>query len=243
VTVDTDASAQFNATQHLAVLDIASGASATLAAGGSRLLSTTSLLVANNGALNLHDNDLLVHYDTGGAALEAAVRAMVSDGRITYDAGGGDVALAIADNAEWGRGTFNGESIDTSTIVGKYTYFGDANLDGSVTSDDYVAVDVGLGMGDSWVQGDFNFSGTVTSDDYVAIDVNLGKGTPTPLAFAELKAEMVALHTELYGADYVEKLAYAEAKGFAATLVPEPSGAILMTAALAGLVRRRRRLS
>ena len=27
----------------------------------------------------------------------------------------------------------------------------------------YVAVDVGLGNGDSWVQGDFNFSGTVTA--------------------------------------------------------------------------------
>ena len=62
----------------------------------------------------------------------------------------------------------------------------------------------------------------MTSDDYVAIDVNLGKGSPTPLAFAELKAEMVALHTEMFGAAYVEKLRYAESHGFGATLVPEP---------------------
>jgi hypothetical protein len=109
-----------------------------------------------------------------------------------------------------------------------------------VTSDDYVAVDVGIGSGDSWVQGDFNFSGSVTSDDYVAIDVNLGKGSPNPLAFAELKAEMIALHTEMFGADYVEKLAIAEAEGFAA-LVPEPGAMSLVGLSAAAMLRRRRR--
>jgi hypothetical protein len=114
-------------------------------------------------------------------------------------------------------------------------------LDGAVTSDDYVAVDVGIGSGDSWVQGDFNFSGSVTSDDYVAIDVNLGKGSPTPLAFAELKAEMIALHTEMFGDEYIEKLAYAQANGFGATLVPEPGAMGLVGIAASVALRRRRR--
>src|SRR5688572_23073550 len=102
------------------------------------------------------------------------------------------MVLALAHNLKWGRAAFNGINLDTGTIVGKYTFFGDANLDGKVSSDGYVAVDVGVGTGDSWVQGDFNFSGTVTSDDYVAIDANLGKGTGSPLLlFADEQDAMI----------------------------------------------------
>jgi hypothetical protein len=203
------------------------------------MLATDALGIDGTGTLALHDNDLLVAYD--GPSPESAIRGMVETGRITFDAGDGDVTLAIADNTEWGHDEFNGEAIDDTTIVGKYTYFGDANLDGAVTSDDYVIVDVGLGTGDSWVQGDFNFSNSVTSDDYVAIDVNLGKGSPNPLAFAELKAEMIARHTEIFGDEYVQKLAYAEAAGFGATFVPEPAALGMLIATGMLLVRSRRR--
>jgi hypothetical protein len=70
-----------------------------------------------------------------------------------------------------------------------------------VTSDDYVAVDVGLGQNpgtSQWIQGDFDFNGFVTSDDYVAIDVNLGKGTPVaPLAlFADDPSAILALEQD-----------------------------------------------
>src|SRR5688500_19570530 len=78
-----------------------------------------------------------------------------------------------------------GRSIDTRTVIAKFTYFGDGNLDGKVTGDDYVAVDANLGLSNAqWFQGDFNFSNTTTGDDYVAIDANLGAGTSAPLAVA-----------------------------------------------------------
>ena len=81
--------------------------------------------------------------------------------------------------------------------------------------------------------------GQVTTDDYVAVDLNLGKGSSDPLAFAETRNEMIALHAERFGADYLTKLAYAEAYGFAA-LVPEPSCASLLAPTI--FVLRRRRL-
>jgi hypothetical protein len=125
--------------------------------------------------------------------------------------------------------------------VGKYTYFGDANLDGKVTGDDYVSVDANLGTGDSWLEGDFNMNGVTTGDDYVAIDANLGQGTTTPLAYAELKDEMVAAHVAMFGEEYLVLLAQAEAEGFGASVVPEPTVISLVGLGALGLLGRRRR--
>jgi hypothetical protein len=110
------------------------------------------------------------------------------------------MTLALVDNASWGRTAFEGIAIDPTTIVGKYTYYGDANLDGKVTGDDYLNVDANLGLsGAQWFQGDFNFSGTTTGDDYLAIDANLGAGTLDPASYDESQAEMIALHAEQCG--------------------------------------------
>ena len=203
-------------------------------ADGTSILSTLNILAP--GVLDLADNDLIVDYT--GPSVESAIRQYVIDGRITFTPGGGNTTIAVADNVEWGQSDLNGIPITDTTVVGKYTYFGDANLDGMVTSDDYVSVDVGIGVGDSWIEGDFDMDGLVTSDDYVAIDVNLGSGTGDPLAFAELKAEMVALHAAMFGEEYLAKVAAAEKYGFAA--VPEPAGAASSVLFACGLLARRR---
>jgi hypothetical protein len=109
-----------------------------------------------------------------------------------------------------------------------------------VTTDDYVAVDLGLGTGNSWVQGDFDLNGIVTTDDYVVVDLNLGKGTTNPLAYAGEQIAMIALHTEMFGQSYVEKLAYASEFGWVAASVPEPSCAATFLLALQAGRRRRR---
>jgi hypothetical protein len=71
-------------------------------------------------------------------------------------------------------------------IVGKYTYFGDANFDGQVTGDDYTVIDANLNVtppvGMEWLYGDANLDGTVTGDDYTVIDANLGLGNGNPLS-------------------------------------------------------------
>jgi hypothetical protein len=206
---------------------------------------TGGLAVINGAALKLADNDLIVNY--GGGSPAEAIRQLVRDGRANGSTTGifstpgspdDDKVLAIADNAAWGQSSFNGITIDTDTVVGKYTYFGDANFDGKVTGDDYVAVDANLGTGDSWLEGDFNMSGGTTGDDYVAIDANLGKGTSDPLVYAELKAEMVALHAAMFGDAYLVKLAEAEANGF--TTVPEPGAVALMGLTTTWTLLRRR---
>src|SRR5688572_8917184 len=207
-----------------------------------------SLAVGASGKLDLSDNDLIVDYT--GASVEGQVRQWVKDGRTPGSASGifvtpgtpdDDKALAVADNAAWGKSSFNGINIDADTVVGKYTYFGDANLDGKVTGDDYLNVDANLGTGDSWLEGDFNMSGVTTGDDYLAVDANLGKGTSNPLPYAELKAEMVQLHRAMFGEEYLVKLALAESEGFGATVVPEPVSAGLLATACGCVVLGKRR--
>jgi hypothetical protein len=40
--------------------------------------------------------------------------------------------------------TFDGETIDTTSVLVKYTYYGDADFNGKVNFDDYVRTDSGF---------------------------------------------------------------------------------------------------
>jgi hypothetical protein len=71
--------------------------------------------------------------------------------------------------------------INTDVLV-KYTYFGDANLDGMVNGSDYTLIDNGYNSGLSgWRNGDFNYDGVIDGDDYMLID-NAFNTQGSPLA-------------------------------------------------------------
>ncbi len=79
-----------------------------------------------------------------------------------------------------------------SDVLVKYTYYGDANLDGVVNGADYARIDAGFlskGALTGWYNGDFNYDGKVDASDYTLIDnaFNL-QGAP----FATLTAELAA---------------------------------------------------
>jgi hypothetical protein len=63
----------------------------------------------------------------------------------------------------------------------KYTYGGDANLDGKVNIDDYGRIDAHVGQSGSvfgWYNGDFNYDGKINIDDYGIIDSVIGAQGP-----------------------------------------------------------------
>ena len=104
--------------------------------------------------------------------------------------GGGATILAIFDNALVGGTDWQGQSITANCVVGKYTYFGDMNLDGQVTGDDYTVIDANLNttpaVGVEWLSGDANLDGIITGDDYTVVDANLGLGAGNPLSASGL---------------------------------------------------------
>jgi hypothetical protein len=67
--------------------------------------------------------------------------------------------------------TFDGEAVGVNDVLIKYTWFGDADLDGKVSTNDYFQIDAGFLNGRSgWINGDFDYSGGVTTNDYFLID-------------------------------------------------------------------------
>jgi len=67
--------------------------------------------------------------------------------------------------------TFAAEDVDTNSILVKYSYTGDADVDGDVDADDYAQIDSGFASHLSgYRNGDFNYNGTIDADDFFLID-------------------------------------------------------------------------
>jgi hypothetical protein len=65
----------------------------------------------------------------------------------------------------------NGASVDGSAVVVKYTYAGDADLDGKITIDDYLALEDGfLFQAAGYSAGAFDYHATVDGADFAIID-------------------------------------------------------------------------
>jgi uncharacterized delta-60 repeat protein len=195
VTVATAGEVTFATGQHLASLTIAGG-SARLVSGGDKLLVVTSVSLSGDARLDLTDNHLLIDYT--GDSPYADINGYAVSGRntgvgiVSATSPDGDLVLAVADNVHLGAMTFGDISIDDTTIVCRYTYYGDANMDGQVTTDDYVAVDLNLGRSNpQWLHGDVDMNGEVTTDDYVVIDLNLGKGAAVPVTIVDVEAVFI----------------------------------------------------
>jgi len=77
---------------------------------------------------------------------------------------GSTTPVAIHEN--WWPGPVSADS-----VLIKYTWNGDANLDGIVNADDYGLIDRGfISQKGGWYNGDFNYDDIVNADDYGLID-------------------------------------------------------------------------
>ena len=198
VVVDGSASAIFDATQHLASLTV--NGSATLTQGGAKVIVTKNLSVT--GTIDLTDNDLLWDYDGAtplgtwsGSAYTGAI-GLVQSGRgdgtwngttgvatsMTDATTGVLTGIAVADASDvLGLGgtdtaTFSGETVDATTILFKYTWGGDADLNGELNGDDYFFLDSHIlqsGTVFGFTVGDFDYNGELNGDDYFILDSNI----------------------------------------------------------------------
>ncbi len=137
------------------------------------------------GTLDVANNDL----DLTGGSLDAVtnqVRQGYNAGKwtglgITSSNAATDsshlTALGVIQNNQSGTALFSstypldGITPGASDILVKYTYYGDANLDGKVDGSDYSLIDNGyLNHRTGWFNGDFNYDGVVNGSDYTLID-------------------------------------------------------------------------
>jgi hypothetical protein len=125
--------------------------------------------------------------------------------------------------------SFAGSPALDGDILVKYTYYGDANLSGSVDGSDYSLINNGyLNHLSGWYNGDFNYDGVINGSDYTLID-------------NAFNTQGASLADEIGGASPFAT-ATAEVAGSAGTsTVPEPTTLGLLGISVAGLLGRRRR--
>jgi hypothetical protein len=237
-------------------LSIAAGAKTTIASLNSTPAATSrlsSLTIAQTsgvwtGQLDLKSSDLLLEASSSTAAVTtlAQITNQIASGinggkwngqGITSSAAATDPmldhALGVMLNSNSGSPiytTFDGQSVDANTILVKYTYYGDANLDGLVNGSDYTAIDNGFNAGLSgWSNGDFNYDGVINGDDYALIDNSFNM-------LSSLDVSSDAASPQDMVATVSDQIADVQPSA-----VPEPSTMGLLAAAAAGLLIRRHR--
>jgi hypothetical protein len=92
-------------------------------------------------------------------------------------------ALGVMQNNQAGTPIYSGSNlfdnangsgfapVGASDFLIKFTYYGDANLEGKVDGSDYSLIDSGdLNGLTGWYNGDFNYDGVINGSDYTLID-------------------------------------------------------------------------
>jgi hypothetical protein len=194
VAVSNSGSVTFNTSQHLASISLApnSSAKANVPAGANAVLVVAGLSLGE--PLDIADNDLIVNtkttspLGTWNGSKYGATTGYIASGMLRSSvAMAKKTTLGIASAGEilgiTGTQTalFDGRTVSPSDALIKFTYVGDANLDGKVNIDDYGRIDSNVGQSGSvfgWYNGDFNFDGKINIDDYGLIDGIIGAQGP-----------------------------------------------------------------
>jgi autotransporter-associated beta strand protein len=194
--------ANLGATQHLAGLALAGGAKANLVAGHDKVLVTKALGIEEVGGaptsrLDLADNAMIVDYDDPAASPLQDIKRWIASGYSgkQWDASGIVSTTAAGNPLTVGLGyaqndllfpkdrysIFAGQAVDLTTVLVKYTYLGDVNLDGKVDDNDVTILVLNYDRGSvsthAWAEGDVaGCDGKIDDNDVTALVLNYGAG-------------------------------------------------------------------
>ncbi len=221
-------------------LSPATGSTLTFKLATNRGLETENgLTIAANSVLDITNNHMIIDYAAGTqATVDSTIRGYLVSGYaggllngttgITSSTAAATPGFAVgyADGAD---GVVTG--LSSGQLELKYTRYGDANLDGVVSGDDFSILAANLGKSAAaWDKGDFTYDGVVSGNDFaLLVAKTLGK--------ASNGADVTLPAADLAAID-----AFAAANGLMAD-VPEPTTAGLLLVAGLGFIARRRRSS
>jgi hypothetical protein len=156
------------------------------------LVSKINSLNITTGTLDITNNALIIDYPSAGPSPLSAVRGYLHSGYVSNETGSGIVSstavgdwavgIGYAEASALGVTTFGSMIVDSTAILIRYTWTGDANLDGIVNAADLAMIS---SNGSTWSTGDFNYDGVVNADDYALFDLGLAEGGSTVIPFPE----------------------------------------------------------
>jgi predicted carbohydrate-binding protein with CBM5 and CBM33 domain len=197
------------------------------------VVKATSIGVGGGTIIDVGDNALLINY-TGASSDFAQLNAVAKIGSDNHHVGPGLVSSVAATNSRMGVGvveassigspsTFLGTGIDSSTVIARYTFKGDADVNGIVNFDDLLALAQRYNTAGTWRNGDSNYDGTINFDDLLALAQNYNGSLA-------IEGSAITGGVTSFAADFA----------LALSLAPEP--AMLSSVAFAAVGVRRRRL-
>jgi hypothetical protein len=130
-----------------------------------------ALSITPGAFLDLTNNSMIIDYSDPVGTQVDDIRGNLQAHQLISNNATGATRLGYGDNAVLGKTTFAGQPVDSSSILIKFTYAGDADLDG-----DADGVDIGTwatnftgelgGTGSMvWTQGDWDYDGDVDGVD------------------------------------------------------------------------------
>jgi autotransporter-associated beta strand protein len=195
-------------------------------------VNLTSLSITGDGTFDIGNNRIIIDYSSPATDPIASIKTWIRNGYFrqpgpeiissdiaTDDAASGqNYGIGYADGAD---GVVAG--LPSGEIEIMFTLLGDANLDGTVNSEDFSQFSHNLGQsGMMWDDGDFNYDGTVNSEDFSLFSTNLGQSASLATAAGVLELAN---------------------NGLGLANVPEPACAGMMVMAGLGILSRRRQSS
>jgi MYXO-CTERM domain-containing protein len=151
---------------------------------GTATLGKLDATLSNMGTVDLGGSMILGYTDESPLS---SVRSQIVTGfahgtwngpgiRSSRAVGNPHAAIGYAEASALGVTTFAGQSVDTTTLLLRYTVWGDANLDGTVTTSDFTALASHFGSPtQAWSDGDFNYDGVVNAIDFNMLASNFGQ--------------------------------------------------------------------
>jgi fibronectin-binding autotransporter adhesin len=200
-------------------------------------ISVVSGLFFGSGVCDLTNNSMIIDYLFVGPQL-GIVQGSLFNGQLTSTSATPTTRLGYGETSALGITSYKGIPVDDSAIIIKYTYAGDADLDG-----DADGVDIGtwatnftgeLGGGGFkvWTQGDWDYDGDVDGVDAglwaTAFTGELGGG---------------GLGTTVFIDQPIAPGAAAILQGLGITVIPEPVSAAFLALCFAATARARIRVT